>query len=59
VSDAGPQFRELWMGMVQLSEGLVLSIPVLSNAQCILRQPPTATQTLLELAPPDPARSSR
>ncbi len=37
--------------MVQPIEGLVVSIPVLVDAQCMKRQPPSAQQKLLELCP--------
>jgi len=37
--------------MVQPIEGLVLSIPVLVDAQCMKRQPPSAQQKLLDLCP--------
>ena len=37
--------------MVQPVEGLVVSIPVLVDAQCMKRQPPSAQQKLLDLCP--------
>ncbi|MGH9335783.1 MAG: DNA methyltransferase, partial [Vicinamibacteria bacterium] len=45
------QFHETWLGMVQPVEGLVVSIPVLVDAQCLKRQPPQTQQKLLDLCP--------
>lgn len=42
-------FHELWLGMVQPIEGLVVSVPVLLNAQCYERQPPSTHRLFLEL----------
>jgi len=42
-------FHELWLGMVQPVEGLVVSVPVLLNAQCYERQPPSTHKQFLEL----------
>ena len=39
MTDADRRFHEEWYGMVQPSEGLVVSIPVLVDAQCLERQP--------------------
>lgn len=40
-------FHAAWLGMVQPSEGLVVSIPVLVQAQCAERQPGDAQSRLL------------
>ncbi|HEY5959802.1 MAG TPA: hypothetical protein VIV60_24780, partial [Polyangiaceae bacterium] len=39
MTDADRRFHEEWYGMVQPSEGLVVSIPVLVDSQCLERQP--------------------
>jgi len=52
VSDAEVRFHQDWLGLIQPSEGLVVSIPVLVDAQCLERQPVALQQTLLELCPP-------
>jgi hypothetical protein len=44
------RFHEEWLGMVQPS-GLVVSIPVLLDAQCFQRNPPALQQKLRQLAP--------
>lgn len=46
------RFHETWLGMVQPIDGLVVSIPVLVDGQCMERQPPHVQQKLLELCPP-------
>jgi len=51
MSDIETQFHETWIGMVQPVEGLVVSIPVLVDAQCLQRQPPRTQQRLVELSP--------
>lgn len=51
--DAEREFHELWLGMVQPIEGLVVSVPVLQEAQCYERQPPAAQQALLSLCARD------
>ena len=38
MSDADRYFHEVWLGMVQPVDGLVVSIPVLVDAQCMERQ---------------------
>ena len=40
MSDIEKRFHETWLGMVQPIDGLVVSIPVLVDAQCMERQPP-------------------
>ena len=52
MSDIETRFHETWLGMVQLVEGLVVSIPVLVEAQCMGRQSAATQQRLLELALP-------
>jgi hypothetical protein len=52
MSDAATRFHEAWLGMVQPSEGLVVSVPTLVDAQCMERQPPQAQQDFLDLTPP-------
>lgn len=51
MSDLETRYHETWLGMVQPVEGLLVSIPVLVDAQCMKRQPPATQQTLLELCP--------
>lgn len=52
MSDIDTRFHEHWLGLVQPVEGLVVSVPVLVDAQCLQRQPPEVQQQLLELCPP-------
>ncbi|MBX3251398.1 MAG: N-6 DNA methylase [Myxococcales bacterium] len=52
MSDLEKRFHETWLGMVQPVEGLVVSVPVLVEAQCMARQTPDVQQRLIELAPP-------
>jgi predicted ATP-binding protein involved in virulence len=52
MSDVEQKFHETWLGMVQPIEGLVVSIPVLVDAQCMERQPPETQGRLLALCPP-------
>ena len=51
MSDIETRFHELWLGMVQPIEGLVVSLPVLVDAQCMQRQPTSVQHRLLELCP--------
>ncbi len=46
------RFHETWLGMVQPIDGLVVSIPVLVDGQCMERHSPHVHQKLLELCPP-------
>lgn len=39
MSDADKRFHEQWIGMAQPSEGLVVSVPVLVDAQCAEKHP--------------------
>ncbi len=52
MSDVDRRFHETWLGMVQPVEGLVVSVPVLVDAQCMERQPPSVQEKLVELCPP-------
>jgi hypothetical protein len=51
MSDLERRFHETWLGMVQPVDGLVVSIPVLVDAQCMERQTPEVQRKLLELCP--------
>ncbi len=51
VADLEQRFHETWLGMVQPVEGLVVSIPVLVDAQCMERQSAEVQARLLALAP--------
>lgn len=51
MSDLERRFHETWLGMVQPVDGLVVSIPVLVDAQCMERQTPEGQRKLLELCP--------
>jgi hypothetical protein len=39
MTDTERRFHEAWLGMVQPSEGLVVSVPVLTQGQCMAKQP--------------------
>lgn len=52
MSDVDRRFHETWLGLVQPVEGLVVSIPVLVDAQCAERQTPQVQAKLVELCPP-------
>jgi hypothetical protein len=52
VSDIERDFHETWLGMVQPTEGLVVSVPVLVNAQCIESHSPKLQRDLLALCAP-------
>ncbi|HEY4119070.1 MAG TPA: hypothetical protein VGM56_14490, partial [Byssovorax sp.] len=56
MTDLEQRFHETWLGMVQPVEGLVVSIPVLVDAQCMERQPPETQGRLVGLCPDDEAR---
>lgn len=51
VTDPEVRFHQEWLGLIQPSEGLVVSIPVLVDAQCMARQAPAVQQRLLDLCP--------
>src|SRR5690606_41117758 len=46
-----PIFHEAWLGMVQPIEGLVVSLPVLVDAQCMERRGPEDQERFRELCP--------
>jgi hypothetical protein len=48
MSDADKRFHEQWIGMAQPSEGLVVSLPVLVDAQCAEKHPREAHLAFLE-----------
>ncbi|WP_437329965.1 DNA methyltransferase [Sorangium sp. So ce381] len=48
MSDADKRFHEQWIGMAQPSEGLVVSVPVLVDAQCAEKLPREAHLAFLE-----------
>jgi hypothetical protein len=47
MTDAERRFHETWIGMAQPSEGLVVSIPVLVEAQCMAKQPREVHEAVL------------
>lgn len=49
MSDLETRFHETWLGLVQPTEGLVVSVPVLSDAMCAARQPAEVHERFLEL----------
>jgi len=51
MSEVEKRFHESWLGMVQPVEGLVVSVPVLVDAQCMARQAPETQAKLIELCP--------
>ncbi|MEO6194976.1 MAG: hypothetical protein ABIS20_18325 [Thermoanaerobaculia bacterium] len=51
MTDLEVRFHQEWLGLIQPSEGLVVSIPVLVDAQCMARQAPAVQQGLLDLCP--------
>ncbi len=51
MTDPEVRFHQEWLGLIQPSEGLVVSIPVLVDAQCMARQTPEIQQRLLEICP--------
>lgn len=52
MSDVEQRFHETWLGMVQPIDGLVVSIPVLVDAQCMERQTTETQGKLIDLCPP-------
>jgi hypothetical protein len=58
MSDIETRFHETWIGMVQPIDGLVVSLPVLVEAQCMHRHAPSFQQTLLDACPPVEAPKS-
>ena len=51
MSETDRRFHEAWLGMVQPIDGLVVSVPVLEDAQCMARQPPETRNRLREICP--------
>lgn len=50
MSDIERRYHETWLGMAQPVEGLVVSVPVLVDAQCMQRLPITEQHKLVALA---------
>jgi hypothetical protein len=48
MSDLEVQFHQTWLGMVQPSEGLVVSVPVLVQAQCMQKQERTLQEAFIK-----------
>lgn len=44
MNDLAQRFHEVWLGMAQPIEGLVVSVPVLVDAQCMERLPPAVQE---------------
>ncbi|WP_437947557.1 DNA methyltransferase [Sorangium sp. So ce296] len=59
MSDADKRFHEQWIGMAQPSEGLVVSVPVLVDAQCAEKLPREAHLAFLDCLEEDPERRLR
>ena len=51
LSEPESRFHAEWLGLVQPVEGLVVSVPVLADAQCSRRQPLARQQLLADLSP--------
>jgi N-6 DNA Methylase len=51
-TDLHARFHETWLGLVQPVEGLVVSVPVLVEAQCMERHGPGLQETFRALCPP-------
>jgi hypothetical protein len=52
MKDIDERFHAEWLGLVQPVDGLVVSIPVLVEAQCMAKQPPELQRRLAELCVP-------
>jgi hypothetical protein len=50
-TDLHTRFHETWLGLVQPVEGLVVSVPVLVEAQCMERHGPELQETFRSLCP--------
>lgn len=50
MSDVERRYHETWLGMAQPVEGLVVSVPVLVDAQCMQRLPVSEQRKLLAIA---------
>lgn len=53
MSDVERRYHETWLGMAQPIEGLVVSVPVLVDAQCMQRLPVTEQHKLVALTGTD------
>ncbi len=53
MSDLEARFHETWLGLVQPTEGLVVSLPALIDAQCMARVSNETVEQLLALCPAD------
>lgn len=51
MTDLASHFHETWLGLVQPTEGLVVSIPALVDAQCMARVSNETVEQLLALCP--------
>ena len=51
-TDIERRFHEIWLGMAQPIEGLVVSIPALLEAQCFARHPPAEQAKLIDWQTP-------
>jgi len=58
MSDAARRFHETWLGMVQPSEGLVVTIPALIEADCFERQSADDHRGFLEFLEEAPKESA-
>ena len=58
MSDAARRFHETWLGMVQPSEGLVVTIPALIEADCFERQSADDHRAFLEFLEEAPKESA-
>ncbi|WP_254380212.1 DNA methyltransferase [Corallococcus exiguus] len=58
MSDVERRYHETWLGMAQPIEGLVVSVPVLEDAQCMQRLPVTEQHKLIALAGTEAPRVS-
>ena len=56
MTDADKRFHEQWLGMVQPSEGLVVSLPVLVDAQCLEKLPRECHVRFLDVLAEDQGR---
>ncbi|MFO0710811.1 MAG: DNA methyltransferase [Sandaracinus sp.] len=54
MSDIETRFHEAWLGLVQPTEGLVVSIPALVDAQCMARVSNDLVERFLEVCPHGP-----
>jgi hypothetical protein len=54
MNDTERYFHETWLGLVQPTQGLLVSIPALIDHQCMARAPQDAQAILRDLAPADP-----